>query len=95
MKLSREDVQHVAMLARIELTPEEEDLYAEQLGSILEFFDRLKGVDTTRVEPTSHVLEIVNVLREDERRESYPPAEILRNAPDPSASFFRVPKILD
>lgn len=95
MKLSREAVQYVAMLARIELTPEEEDLYAEQLGSILEFFDRLKEVDTTRVEPTSHVLEIVNALREDERKESYPTAEILRNAPDPSALFFRVPKILD
>lgn len=95
MKLSRETVQHVAMLARIELTPEEESLYAEQLGSILEFFGRLQQVDTSRVPPTSHVLEITNVLREDERKESCSPEEILRNAPDPSGSFFRVPKILD
>lgn len=95
MKLSRETVRHVAMLARIELTAEEEDLYAEQLGSILGFFGRLQEVDTSRVAPTSHVLEITNVLREDERRESYPTEEILRNAPDSSGSFFRVPRILD
>jgi aspartyl-tRNA(Asn)/glutamyl-tRNA(Gln) amidotransferase subunit C len=95
MKVDKKEVEHVAMLARIELSPEEKDLYSEQLSAILALFDRLREVPTDEVLPTSHVLEISNAFREDELRPSSMPQEILGNAPDVSGQFFRVPKILE
>jgi aspartyl-tRNA(Asn)/glutamyl-tRNA(Gln) amidotransferase subunit C len=94
MKVDHTEVEHVALLARIALSAREKDLYAGQLSAILEFFDRLKEIDTTDIEPTSHVREITNVVRNDEVR---PPLEVeqaLNNAPDASGRFFRVPRIL-
>jgi aspartyl-tRNA(Asn)/glutamyl-tRNA(Gln) amidotransferase subunit C len=95
MKVDKEEVEHVANLARIELSEEERELYSEQLSTILEFFDRLKEVDTVDVPPTSHVLEIVNAVRSDELRASLDAEKVLGNAPDRMGRFFRVPKILD
>lgn len=95
MKVDRKDVEYVAMLARIELSEEEKDLYSEQLSTILDFFDRLKEVDTEDVPPTSHVLDLVNAYRPDQVRPSLDVEEVLKNAPDRANRYFRVPKILD
>ena len=95
MKVEQKEVEHVAMLARIELDPEEAESYSEQLSAILDFFDRLKEVDTQGSPPTSHVLDLVNALRPDERTPSLDVNEALKNAPDREDRFYRVPKILD
>ncbi len=95
VKVDRSHVEHVASLARIALSEKEKDLYTGQLSAILEFFDTLKEVDTTGVAPTSHVLEMANVVREDRTALSLTMEDALRNAPDPSGPFFRVPRILD
>jgi len=95
MKVTRGEVEHVAALARIELSEAEKDDYAEQLSAILAFFDRLQEVDTRGVPATSQVLDLVNVLRPDERRPSLDIEGALRNAPDPAGRFYRVPRILD
>jgi len=95
MKVDRREVEHVALLARIDLDEAEKDAYAGELTEILEFFDRLQEVDTRGVPATSHVLDPVEVLRTDESRPSLNLEETLRNAPDPAGRFFRVPRILD
>ncbi|MEW6442447.1 MAG: Asp-tRNA(Asn)/Glu-tRNA(Gln) amidotransferase subunit GatC [bacterium] len=94
-KVERKEVEHVARLARIELSEQEKDLYSEQLSAILGFFDRLQEVDTEQVPPTSHVLELTNAFRADELHASCKSEEILANAPDAFGPFFRVPRILD
>lgn len=88
-----EDVEHVAKLARLALSEEEKQLYAGQLARIIDYFDQLKSVDTTGVEPLAHALSIVNVMRDDEV--IAPPGRdvLLKNAPDQENGFFRVPKI--
>ncbi|HEY8633407.1 MAG TPA: Asp-tRNA(Asn)/Glu-tRNA(Gln) amidotransferase subunit GatC [Candidatus Dormibacteraeota bacterium] len=93
MPLSREQVRHVAMLARIGLEPGDEDFYAEQLSGILEHIDRLQQVDTDDIPPTAQVVEIVNQLREDEPRPGLTQADALSNAPAAQDGFFRVPSI--
>ena len=95
MKVDEKEVEYVAMLARIELSEDEKARYSEQLSTILDFFDRLKEVDTENVEPTSHVLDLVNAYRPDEVRPSLGVEAVLQNAPDRANRFFRVPKILD
>ena len=93
MPLTREQVRHVAMLARIGLEPGDEDFYAEQLSGILAHIDRLQEVDTEDIPPTAQVVEIVNQLREDEPRPGLTQADALSNAPAPQDGFFRVPSI--
>ena len=93
--ISREDVEHVARLARLALTPEELERMRAQLNAILVHIDALKAVNTDGVEPTSHAVPVVNVLREDEPRPSCPPDDMLRNAPDRAGQFFRVPRIIE
>ena len=93
--ISREDVEHVARLARLALTPEELERMRAQLNAILVHIDALKAVNTDGVEPTSHAVPVVNVLREDEPRPSCPPDDMLRNAPDRDGPFFRVPRIIE
>jgi len=95
MKVDRRVVEHVALLARIELNEAEKESYAEQLSAILEFFDRLREVDTREVEATSQVLDLVNAWRPDSPHTSLDVKEALRNAPDPADRFYRVPRILD
>ncbi len=95
MKVDKKEVEYVAMLARIELSEEEKGLYAEQLSTILGFFDRLKEVDTEGVRPTSHVIDLVNAFRADQVRPGPGVEAVLENAPERSDRFFRVPKILD
>ena len=93
MPLSRDQVRHVAMLARIGLEPGDEDFYAEQLSGILEHIDRLQQVDTDDIPPTAQVVEIVNQFREDEPRPGLTQADALSNAPAAQDGFFRVPSI--
>jgi len=95
MKITVEEVEHVAKLARLAFSPEEMALCTKQLDSILSYADKLGELDTTGVEPTSHVLPIKNVFKTDEPRPSLTPDEALSNAPDRSGDFYRVPKIIE
>ncbi len=93
--ITTETVQNVAKLARLRLTEDEINLYAEQLGKIIEYFDELAAVDTTGIEPMSHALPVINVMREDEVVPPPGHEAMLKNAPAREGSFFRVPKIGD
>ena len=95
MKLNRKDVEHVALLSRLELSEQELDKYTGQLDAILEYIDVLNQVDTSAVEPMAHVLEIRNVMRSDEVQPSLPREAALQNAPDAEDGFFKVPKIVE
>lgn len=92
--ISREEVLHIARLARLRLDAEEIELYREQLGRILEYFKKLEELDTAGVEPTVQALEASNVLRADEPRPSIPREEALRNAPRGREGFFEVPAVI-
>ena len=94
MPVSRDDVEYVAKLARIELTEEEKNTLTSQLNSILGHIEKLSELDTGGVEPTFHVFDVRNVFREDEVRPSLPTEEILKNAPVRDGNFFKVPKII-
>ena len=94
-RITLADVEHVARLARLELSPEEKERMCGQLDAILGYVDQLQRIDTTDVPPTSHVLPLANVLREDEVRPSYPGEAMLANAPDPDGERFGVPRILE
>lgn len=89
------DVKYVAHLARLQLTPEEERKFGEQLDHILEHIEKLKQLDVSRVEPTAHAVPLVNVTRPDETRPSLPHEEALRNAPSKANGLFIVPKIVE
>ena len=93
MPLSKEQVRHVAVLARLGLEPGDEDFYAEQLSGILGHIDRLQQLDTEAIPPTAQVVEIAGRLREDEPRPSLSQQEALANAPAANDGFFRVPSI--
>jgi aspartyl-tRNA(Asn)/glutamyl-tRNA(Gln) amidotransferase subunit C len=93
MPLDREQVRHVAMLARLGLEPGDEEFYAEQLSGILDHIDRLQEVDTDDIPPTAQVVEVTNPLREDVPRPGLTQAEALANAPQTVDGFFRVPSI--
>ncbi len=93
--ISRDDVAHVARLARLALTDAELERMREQLNAILAHIDALRAVDTTGVEPTSHAVPQFNVMRDDEPRPCFPPEDMLANAPDRAADFFRVPRIIE
>jgi len=93
MPLSRDEVRHVAMLARIALEPGDEEFYAEQLSGILAHIDRLKELNTDAIPPTAQVVEVANTLREDAPRPGLSQEEALANAPAAVDGFFRVPSI--
>ena len=93
--ISRDDVAHVARLARLALTDAELERMREQLNAILAHIDALRAVDTTGVEPTSHAVPQFNVMRDDEPRPCFPREDMLANAPDRSGEFFRVPRIIE
>jgi aspartyl-tRNA(Asn)/glutamyl-tRNA(Gln) amidotransferase subunit C len=92
--ISREDVEYVAGLARLELTEQETQEYTEQLNSILGYAAMLERLDTDGVVPTAHAVPLHNVLREDQVRTSIKHEKALSNAPDGEEGFFRVPKIV-
>ncbi len=95
MKLSREEVLHIARLARVGLTEEEIGRMREQLSNILENFEILQQVDTNDVPPTAHTVALHSVMRDDEAAPSLPPEEVLANAPQKEGDCFRVRAVLE
>jgi len=95
LRLSQEEVEHIALLARLKLTDEERERMTTQLNDIIGFFGQLGELDTTDVEPTSHVIPMSNVLREDKVRPSLPVEDVLENAPDRAGDTFRVPRVVE
>ena len=95
MKITAKDVDHVALLSRLELTEEEAGKFTGQLNSILDYVEVLNSVDTSQVEPTAHVLPVKNVMRPDEVRPSLDRKLALSNAPEQEDGYFIVPKIVE
>jgi aspartyl-tRNA(Asn)/glutamyl-tRNA(Gln) amidotransferase subunit C len=91
--ISRDDVLHVARLARLQIPEDEIERVQEQLGAILEAVGKVAELDLTGVEPTSHPLDVVNQWDEDEARPSLDREDALANAPDPADGAFRVPAV--
>ncbi len=94
-KLTLEEVEHVALLARLELTAAEKEKLTQDLNTILGHFERLQELDTSDVPPTSHAIPMANVFREDEVRPSLPRESFLKEAPDAREGFLVVPRIVD
>ncbi len=94
MLLTHEEVEHVALLARLQLEPAQVEQYRETLNRILGHFLQLNELDTEGVEPTSHPAPVLNVLRKDETRPSLPVEEALANAPDQEMNCFKTPVII-
>jgi aspartyl-tRNA(Asn)/glutamyl-tRNA(Gln) amidotransferase subunit C len=95
MKLSREQVEHIAELARLALSDGEKALYQEQLSAILEYFERLRQLDTEAIPPTASVLPLSSVMRTDEVRDPFPREDLLVNAPATEEGCFQVPAVLE
>jgi aspartyl-tRNA(Asn)/glutamyl-tRNA(Gln) amidotransferase subunit C len=92
MKIS---IEHLAQLARLSVSDDEKILFANQIDSILNYMAKLNELDTGSVEPTSHVVSLSNVVREDLPKDSLEREEALMNAPDRTDKFYRVPKIIE
>ena len=95
MSVTIEDVQAVASLARLQFTDEEQEVLTGELNAILRFVGCLNELNTDMVEPTSHVLPVVNAFREDEISVFSAPTEMARNASDSNGSHYKVPRIID
>lgn len=95
MKITREEIEHIALLARLSLSEEEKNLFGSQLSGILDYMEKLNELDTRAVEPTSHVLSLNNVTRDDMPVPSILREDALMNAPSHTEKFFRVPKIIE
>lgn len=95
MPLSREQVEHVAHLARVGITEEEVETFSHQLSDVLDYFERLREVNTDGVPPTSHTLPLHNVMREDEPAPPFSVKDMLANAPDKEDDRIRVRAILE
>jgi aspartyl-tRNA(Asn)/glutamyl-tRNA(Gln) amidotransferase subunit C len=94
MSISREEVLHVAHLARLEFSDEEVERFTTQLADILNYVAKLNELDTSEVEPTYHAIPLSNVFRKDEVKPSFPLDEVLANAPERENGFFAVPKVI-
>ncbi|WHH59287.1 Asp-tRNA(Asn)/Glu-tRNA(Gln) amidotransferase subunit GatC [Petroclostridium sp. X23] len=95
MKITKEQVEHVANLARLTLTEEEKERLTVEMENIIAFADKLNELDTTGVEPTAHAIPIQNVFREDVVETSFDREKILQNAPSQEDGCFKVPKIVE
>ncbi|MGV2886961.1 Asp-tRNA(Asn)/Glu-tRNA(Gln) amidotransferase subunit GatC [Paenibacillus taichungensis] len=95
MSISNNDVQHVAKLARLNLTAEEEQTLTGQLNAILKYAEKLNELDTENIEPTTHVLHVSNVMREDETKESLSIEQVMHNAPEEEDGQFKVPAVME
>jgi aspartyl-tRNA(Asn)/glutamyl-tRNA(Gln) amidotransferase subunit C len=93
--ITRDDVEHVARLARLAITPDEAERLTHELAGILEHADDVAALDLADIPPTAHPLPLVNVLRRDEVRATLPREEVLAAAPEAEDGRFRVPRILD
>ena len=94
MAVTVKDVEHIAKLARLEFSNEEKQEFTHQLNEILAYVGQLNKLDTSNVEPLSHVVELNNVFREDEVKKGLTAEEALQNAPSKSERFFKVPKVI-
>ena len=95
MRLTQKDVEHVATLARLQLTPEEIATFTGQMDAILSYVDKLAELNTDGIMPTSHAVPMENAFRDDEIRPSIGTDNALANAPDRVEGFFRVPKVIE
>jgi aspartyl-tRNA(Asn)/glutamyl-tRNA(Gln) amidotransferase subunit C len=95
MKITREVVEYVAHLGRLDLEAHEVDLYTDQLDRILQYMDKLSKLDTEDIEPTSHAIPVECVLRVDFVKDSLEIESSLQNAPDKKGNFFKVPPIIE
>jgi aspartyl-tRNA(Asn)/glutamyl-tRNA(Gln) amidotransferase subunit C len=95
MKISKEEVLHVAHLARLDLDEAAIEKFAEQIGEILEYIDQLKTVETANIKPTSHAIFLTNAFREDEEKVHLGRDSVLQNAPEKEDGSFVVPKVID
>ena len=95
MKITKQEVEHVAKLARLELSGQEKENLTDQLSNILTYVEKLNKLDTKGVEPTAHVLDIKNVMRDDAPVESLTQERALANAPEKAAGHYRVPIIIE
>lgn len=95
MKLSPEEVNHIAELARLDLSPSEKALYQEQLSNILDYFSRLQSVDTSSIPPTARVSQTELRLRADRGKPSLAVEALLREAAESDSDQFRIPPVLD
>lgn len=95
MSITLEQVEHVAELARLDLTEEEKAQFTEQLNAILKYAEQISELNTELVEPTTHVMPITNVMRDDTVRPSWPLDKVMANAPDEEDGQFKVPAILE
>ena len=94
-KITTDEVKHVAHLARLSITEQEAEKFADQLGSIITFAEQLNELDTTDIEPTTHVLDMKNIMREDISTGGLPREDVLKNAPDHQNGQIKVPTILE
>jgi aspartyl-tRNA(Asn)/glutamyl-tRNA(Gln) amidotransferase subunit C len=94
-KISLQEVDHVARLARLELSAADKERMRSELDGILSYIDKLRALDTRDVEPTSHAVPVTNVMRDDVERPSLPQEDMLANAPDRHRDMFRVPRIIE
>jgi aspartyl-tRNA(Asn)/glutamyl-tRNA(Gln) amidotransferase subunit C len=95
MKITKQEVEHVARLARLELSEQEKETLTDQLSNILTYVEQLNELDTKGVVPTSHVLDINNVMRDDVPEVSLPQDRALANGPDKASGHYKVPKIIE
>lgn len=95
MSITVKDVQHVAKLARLQLSQDEEATLTEQMNAILQYAEKLNELDTEHVKPTTHVLQVSNVMRDDVVKESLSQEAALLNAPDEEDGHFKVPAVLE
>jgi aspartyl-tRNA(Asn)/glutamyl-tRNA(Gln) amidotransferase subunit C len=95
MKITRQEVEHVAKLSRLELSEQDKEKLTDQLSNILTYVEKMNELDTKGVEPTSHILEINNVMRDDVAAESLPQEKAIGNAPDKAFGHYKVPKIIE
>lgn len=95
MKITVKEVEYVARLAYLDLDQGEKEKFADQLNRILEYMEKLNELDTSEVEPTSHVLPMVNAFKEDKVEGSYPVKNMLDNAPEREGDFVKVPRVVE
>jgi len=95
MKITADDIQHVARLARLEVQDNDLAMFAEQIGDILGYVDKINQVTTESISPTAHAVSLVNAFREDEPGERSDNKDSLANAPAEEAGLFEVPRVID
>lgn len=94
MKIDKKMVEYIAILARLYFSKEEKEIFSEQLSKIVEYADKIKEVDTSKIKPTAHVVPLKNILREDEIQPSIDKKEAFKNTPEKEEFYFKVPKIV-